>query len=90
MNFEDLYTVKTKLEEIYLKLEEVNDNKFDSSEIKKAFKMVDSLLERYDEVPNSISGGAQVKTQNKEISNLLKLTDSLEEYVDKLYKSFRK
>lgn len=89
MNFEDLYTVKTKLEEIYLKLEEINDNKFDSSEIKKAFKMVDSLLERYDEVPNSISGGTQVKTQNKEISNLLKLTDSLEEYVDKLYKSFR-
>lgn len=89
MNFEDLYTIKTKLERIYSRLEEINDNKYDSSGVKKAFKMIDSLLERYDDVPNSINTGTQVKAQNKEITNLLKLTDSLGIYVDKLYNSFR-
>ncbi len=89
MNFEDLYTIKTKLESIYLKLEEIDSNKYDSSELKKAFKLIDSMFDKYDEVPNSINTGTLVKTQNKELTNLLKITISLEEYVDKVHKSFR-
>ena len=90
MNFENLYTIKTKLQNIYNKLELITNNKYNSEEIKKCFDAINTYLENYENIPNSLSNGnVQVKKEDKTISNMLKITLSLEEHVDKVYTYFR-